>query len=244
MTTDKIMRHLSLIRNAYRFRVPFVRHALFSVPKVISINGKRCKLEFPDELGIKNDFLACVIEDVYGLRKLGSSPQTILDIGANVGFFSMAARSFFPKALIHAYEPNRRIMRALANQASIARFQYFPEALGSRAGTVEIIEEGDSNLARTELAQKGSIIQISLNEAIERMGGFVDVAKIDCEGAEWNLFQAPDCWNNISQIRMEYHLWGKRSFAEVIENMDRLGFEIIWHDSRGESGILWAVKRN
>lgn len=244
MTTGRIIRHLRLIRNAYRFRVPFVRRALFSVPRVIRINGEKCKLEFPDELGIRNDFLACVIEDAYGLRELGFIPQTILDIGANVGFFSMAARSFFPNALIHAYEPNQRIMRALANQASAARFQYFPEAVGSRAETVEIIEGGDSNLARTEVSHQGSTIQISLKEAIDRIGGFVDVAKIDCEGAEWDLFQAPDCWKNISQIRMEYHLWGKRRFTEVVENMDRLGFEITRHDSSGEFGLLWAVKKN
>lgn len=102
-----------------------------------------CDLQFPDELGVKNDFLGCFIEDVYGLREFNFTPRTILDVGANVGFFSMAARSYYPNALIHAYEPNPRIIAALANQARAAAFQYFSEAVGSENGTVEIAENGD-----------------------------------------------------------------------------------------------------
>src|SRR5438874_1183772 len=81
----KIGEHCSRIRNARRFRVPFTRRARFCVPKEIRLNGVMCRLEFPDEGGIKNDFLGCFIEDVYGLSELGFRPRTILDIGANVG---------------------------------------------------------------------------------------------------------------------------------------------------------------
>jgi FkbM family methyltransferase len=201
-----------------------------------------CSLEFPDELGINSDFLACVIEDVYGLRELGFTPRTILDIGANVGFFSLAARSYFPNALIHAYEPNHGIIRALANQAGIAGFQYFSEAIGSRACRVAVVKNGDSNQTRTSLSEEGSTEQVSLKQAIDRMGGFIDVVKIDCEGAEWDLFQASECWENFLHVRMEYHLWGEHSFSEVEENMNRLRFKIIRHMPSGEWGLLWAVK--
>ena len=194
-----------------------------------------------DERGIVNDFLACFIEDVYGLRELGIKPRTILDIGANVGFFSVAARSYYPNAQIHAYEPNPAILWALANQSTFAGFQYFSEAIGSRPGRVTMIETGDSNQARTSISEDGSTKQISLEQAIEGIGGFVDLAKIDCEGAEWDLFRASECWKKILHVRMEYHLWGKHSFSEVSDNLNRLGFEIVRHIPSSEWGLLWAV---
>lgn len=161
MIVRRVIRNFSLIRNARRFRIPFLRKALFRVPSAISINGTMCDLQFPDELGVKNDFLGCFIEDVYGLREFNFTPRTILDVGANVGFFSMAARSYYPNALIHAYEPNPRIIAALASQARAAGFQYFSEAVGSESGAVEIAENGDSNQARTTASESGSIKQVS-----------------------------------------------------------------------------------
>lgn len=242
MILRRVIRNFSLIRNAYRFRVPFIRKALFRVPDAIKINGIMCDLEFPNELGIKNDFLGCFIEDVYGLRELGFTPRTILDIGANVGFFSMAARSYYPNALIHAYEPNQRIIGALANQARAAGFQYFSEAVGSESRTVEIVENGDSNLARTRISENGSTKQVSLKEAIDRMGGFVDVAKVDCEGARMAVISSIRVLEEHFHVRMEYHLLGARGFSDVIENMDRLGFKTIRHVPSGEWGLIWAVK--
>lgn len=244
MAFRRVIRNFTLIRNARRFRIPFLRKALFRVPQTISINGTMCDLQFPDELGIRNDFLGCFIEDAYGLREFNFTPRTILDIGANVGFFSMAARSYYPQAMIHAYEPNPRIIEALANQARAAAFQYFSEAIGPESGTVEIAENGDSNQARTRVSESGSIKQVSLQEAIHRMGGFVDVAKIDCEGAEWQLFEASECWRSISHVRMEYHLPGQRTFSDVIENMERLGFKTIRHVPSGGFGLIWAVKNH
>jgi FkbM family methyltransferase len=241
---EKIGGHYGLIRNARRFGVPFVRRARFRVPGEINLNGVMRKLKFPDEGGIKNDFLACFIEDVYGLRESGVRVRTILDIGANVGFFSVAARSYCPNAQIHAYEPNQAVILALANQSALAEFQYFCEAIGSRSGRVSIIERGDSNQTRTCVSEEGSTPQVSLEQAIDRIGGFVDLAKIDCEGAEWDLFRASESWKKIRHVRMEYHLWGEHSFSEVSENLNRLGFKIVRHTPSSEWGLLWAVNQS
>ena len=75
-----------------------------------------------------------------------------------------------------------------------------------------------------------------------RIGGFVDLVKIDCEGAEWDLFKAKDVWQHISSIRMEYHLWRVHTYAEVVEAMHELGFNIVRHVPSGEWGIVWAQR--
>ena len=85
----------------------------------------------------------------------------VLDIGANIGFFAIAARGYFPEALIHAYEPNPRIIPYLDQQSRIANFKYFPEAVGSVDGRVNLLDSGDSNQARTQTIEDGLINQVS-----------------------------------------------------------------------------------
>ena len=67
------------------------------------------KLSFPDEVGVVNDFLSIFLDDDYRLDRVKWPVGTVLDIGANLGFFSIAARNAFPEATIHAYEPNHEL---------------------------------------------------------------------------------------------------------------------------------------
>src|SRR5580704_11983014 len=105
-----------MARNARRFHVQFHRRASFRPPDEMVINGRRIYLRFPSEEGVKWDFLAVFLEDAYGLSSCRSQVRTILDIGGNVGFFSVAAKHFFPHAVVHTYEPNPRALEYAAVQ--------------------------------------------------------------------------------------------------------------------------------
>jgi len=241
----KILKHIRQIRTARKFNIPFFRRATLKFPKKISLNNNTCELKFPLDRGTKNDYFGCFIQDDYGLRQLAFAPKTILDIGSNMGFFSVAARGYYPEALIHAYEPNPGILEFFEHQAQAAQFQHYCEAVGLKENQVNMtLDSGDSNQARTSASADGQIKQISLKQAIERIGGSVDLAKIDCEGAEWDLFKATDEWKNIGTIRMEYHLWETHKFTEVSDNIKRLGFDIIHHIPDRTWGIIWATKTN
>lgn len=86
--------------------------------------------------------------------------------------------------------------------------------------------------------------QVPLAEVVERLGGRIDLAKIDCEGAEWEMFQAAEPWRRIADVRMEYHLWGPPCFrGEVEQIFSELGFDIYFHNSAGEWGTVWARNR-
>ncbi len=238
----RIYAHVRRLLRARRFRIPFVRAATFRMPKSVRINGRNVEIASPTEHGASSDFLTCFIVDEYGLSDTTAAIKTIADIGANIGFFSMAARSYFPEAEIHAYEPNPRILPYTRQNAAKAGFQLYPEAVGSTAGTVDIEDSSDSNQARTVTAGVGTsgIAQVSLATAVERLGGTIDLAKIDCEGAEWDLFNVPEPWSVIRFVRMEYHLWGKHKYSEVEEAFARLGFKIEHHVSSGEWGTVWC----
>lgn len=236
----KLWLHAGRLTRARRFHVPFTRRARFRIPQQIWLGSRRVSLRVPDEGGITSDFLTCVIDDAYGLARLPSPPCSILDIGANVGFFSMAARAYFPAAIIHSYEPNPRVLGFLRAHALQSEFTCYPEAVGAEDGRVRMDNGGDSNQARTSLADSGGIVQISLKTALQRLGGTIDLAKIDCEGAEWDLFRAEDCWKQIREVRMEYHLWKVRDYRDVLRTFDRLDFTVRRHESSGEFGLVWC----
>ncbi|WP_395750202.1 FkbM family methyltransferase [Prosthecobacter sp.] len=194
--------------------------------------------------GTKEDFFSCFVDDVYGLTKLAPQPRTILDIGANVGFFSLAARGIFPEAQIHAYEPNPRVLDALHANSLAGGFQFYPEAVGAAAGWVSMIDQSDSNQAQTSAlgsADQGGIAQVDLATAIERLGGQVDLLKMDCEGAEWDIFKAVDAWHGVRELRMEYHLTNGRTVADVRHALNALSFDITRQIDQQGFGLVWAT---
>lgn len=216
------------------------------MPDAMLLRGRRIELSYPDEVGVRNDFFVCLIDDEYGLGELSSPIATIVDIGSNMGFFALAARQQFPSAIIQAYEPNSRALSYLSANAAAANCKIYPEAVGASEGWVNINDSGDSNQAQTSVTRdgNGAVAQVALSTVVQRLGGEIHLAKIDCEGAEWDLFEDPSPWSRIKHVRMEYHLWGRRRFTEVQTAFNRLGFAIDYHNPAGEWGTVWAHNRS
>src|SRR5689334_23067364 len=60
-------------------------------------------------------------DDPYRLAAMPRQLRTVLDVGANVGIFSLLARHFFPYAEIHCYEPDPSILPLLLENTKRAR---------------------------------------------------------------------------------------------------------------------------
>lgn len=238
-----MLKQLTYLWNAQRFGVPSMRRASFQMPQSVKIRGRRVPISYPREHGIANDFITCCMSDDYGLAGLRGPVRRILDLGSNVGFFALAARARFPRATIHAYEPNPRALEHLRENAGRCDITVFAEAVGDRDGSVEIIDDGDSNQARTSSSASGAVPLVPLSRAVDRLGAAVDLAKIDCEGAEWDMFREPSGWQCIRNLRMEYHLWGRHEYREVMGQLAELGFSITHHSPSGEWGTVWARRR-
>jgi FkbM family methyltransferase len=228
--------------NALHYGFVFVRARGFNVPEKVRVGSKSVSLHFPQEQGVTTDFFTCFIRNDYGLRQRLAGVRTILDIGANIGFFSVAARSYYPQSLIHAYEPNPRVLPFLKTNTDDLRIAIYPEAVGGDDGHVELFDSGASNQAQTVASEAGTIRQVSLQTAIDRLGGSVDLLKLDCEGAEWEMFKHPEPWMHIRNIRMEYHLFHGETEQDVERNLNSLGFEVThWQPDVG-FGIVWAAR--
>ena len=230
MIIDRLTTLIKRRRVASKLKVDFKRSASFRLPKIIIINDGLCALNLPDENGVKVAFVDLLLDDCYGCRNLRRSRvnvNTILDIGANVGLFGLAARNVFPNAIIHSYEPNHQLEQYLSVQAQSAGFDYYMEAVGLEDGMISLELNEDSVQTRSKQDVSGSVTQLAFRKAIERLGGKVDLLKMDCEGAEWEIFKDKESWKKISNLSMEYHLFGSGQTEQRVRAIiEDLGFTI------------------
>ena len=235
-----------LVRRFLRARtygVCFTGTSSFRMPNALRLNGRTIKLAAPEEIGAGLDFINLALDDEYGLGSLSLRPRTILDIGANFGLFSLLAAHHCPGSRIHAYEPNPRVFPyAVKNLSLVSGVAVFPAAVGSRPGLALVHDESDSRYAKTIVSENGNIEITALRTAIERLGGSVDLLKLDCEGAEWDLFQDPTAFERVKLIRMEYHLIGGRCLDNLTSSVQRLGFQVDRLLQNRGFGIAWLSK--
>jgi FkbM family methyltransferase len=242
---DRIGWYINAQRRARRFGIPFIRRKGFKVPARITVNGQPTSILSPPEHGTAVDFIGLFLDDCYGLETIARRDRgpirRVLDIGANVGWFSVAARSRFPDAAIHAYEPNPTVVPVLRRNVSALDVVVHPEAVGVTAGLVSIdVPSGESNLGRA--VDGGGIRRVALTKALKRLGGGVDLVKLDCEGGEWPMFDDPGPWATIRWLAMEYHLWARRSCThhDASQIVRQLGFEVISQRPIHDCGLMLA----
>src|SRR5213595_2159342 len=88
--------------NSLRFGVPFQRSRDARLPASIRLKGRNIQVHAPREAGVDADFVTIFLDDCYGLLDLALPERAnIVDVGANIGLFSIAARLRFPDAVIH-----------------------------------------------------------------------------------------------------------------------------------------------
>ncbi len=171
------------------------------------------------------------------LKNLPGKP-VVLDLGGNIGLFSLLAASTHPAAEIFAYEPgppNYRLfeMNCLANAALAERIHLCKEAVAGQTRRTEWIFDsnnpGGSGLFATN-GQKFGVQIRAFAEVVNSLPATIDLAKIDIEGAEFELMAAtpPEVWRRIGAVSLELHddPENKMSREEFMKRMASYGFKI------------------
>ena len=230
----------------------YFRNKDFKIPENIKINGRFYPIKFIDSCskGFIYEFTETCLNDCYQLKVLKKhlgNVKIIVDVGANQGLFSLSARQQFPNSAIHDYEPNRGLENILSPNAEKLHSKVYYEAV-TRKDCKVLLEFGETNMhTRTHCSTDGEITGTSLRQVIERAEGKVDLLKLDCEGAEWELFDDEDSWRDIRGLTMEYHLWAKEgsSFNDIKSILEKLNFKILSHNPLSDSfGIVAAIKNS
>jgi FkbM family methyltransferase len=244
----KILTRLLTLRRrkntARQLGFDFHRSADFKLPVEIRVDSRNSRLSLPDDVGTRTAFVDVLLDDCYQLRKLPRHFKKVLDIGAHAGLFSLAARLNFPNAEIHAYEPNPQMQSFLSQQAAAGRFSFFDQAVGLEDGRMSLDSCADSVQTRVHQSAQGEIECISFAKAVARLNGAVDLVKLDCEGAEWEILKDEITWKNVNSLTMEFHLWAGYTLEQLKTRITQLGFEVQDCQLTGEDfGLLLAVKK-
>ena len=233
---------LRLARRHLRARshgVNFVGMKRTTLPGQLVFGGHAAPFAAPLETLFVADFTNVVLDDDYGLLSMSPLPATIVDIGANVGFFTKFARHCFPDATIHAYEPSPSTAAYARSNIEHQLTTLFVEGVAAEAGRAEMEEHGSSNLAQTIAGETGSIVLTSFATLLERIGGRIDLLKVDCEGAEWDFMRDPALFAHVGTIRMEYHLVNGRTLDDVHGLALGIGFRVTKVVANNGFGIAW-----
>ena len=240
---ERLAWYINAQRRARRLGFRFLRRKRFEVPTHLAVNGGSMPIECPGEHGCQADFVGIFLSDCYRLetvKKLEGAIRTVLDVGANCGWFSIAARSHFPCAEIHAYEPNPVTLRGLRRNTRDVGVVVHPEAVGASEGTVAMVCGVETNQGRA--VEGGDIPRTAFRTVLEKLGGTADLVKLDCEGAEWAMFDDPEPWLAVRWLTMEYHLWARdgATHQDAARAVVGLGFQILGRQPTGDYGLLLA----
>lgn len=178
----------------------------------------------------------------YGraMRYLKDQPGSpvVLDLGGNIGLFSLLAASAHSRAQVFSYEPgppNHRLleMNRLANPALSDRICLRTEAVAGRSETVEWFFDDKNPGGSGLFASNGSKFKVQVRafaDVLYELKLPVALAKIDIEGAEFELLSATpaEAWSRISAISLELHddPNGKMTHLDFLNCMKSLGFQI------------------
>jgi len=189
-----------------------------------------------------------VLEDIFLAREYADyfpfyQQVTVVDIGAHYGYFSLfAAANTNSSSKIVAIEPSPSNVEQLKQNLignQVTNVELYPFAIGGKKGEVALFEGKNSNRSIVEgnaLANQksgGRKVAVWTLEALfaELAIDQVDFLKIDCEGAEFEIFETlpTHVFDRISTISMEFHdLKDSSRTADVlIDKLKAHSFEIV-----------------
>jgi FkbM family methyltransferase len=172
--------------------------------------------------------------------------KTIIDLGANAGPFSFAARAFLPDAQIYAFEPLPDCYeRLVKNLTPFGNFTAFQSAIGDQSGQMEMwkseFSESSSILAMGELHKKNfphTANTQAVPVPISRLDDYINkmdlvppiLLKIDVQGYEDKVIKgAVNTLKNIDWVMIEMSFRplyeGQPLFDNIYRSLITSGFK-------------------
>lgn len=194
-----------------------------------------------------------VFENDYRIKKK-RTPMTVIDIGANIGTFSVFAASLNKKNIVYSFEPSTKTYEQLRFNTSINEFtsQITPikKAVYKKKTKLKLFKTENSgmtsisnfrNTNNFEMVETTTLVDIFKENKIRKC----NFMKLDCEGAEYDiLFNAPkSIFKKIDEIAMEYHDFemNNRSFT-LAKYLKDLGYKVslVRHNIENNIGYIYA----
>lgn len=207
-------------------------------------------------------FREVFFDDVYydALPKPPSNSENpvIIDIGANIGMFSLMSFFRYPKAKIFAFEPHPMNFNRLSyykEQYAEFDFQIYQQAVNNTNDPI-VLYSADFNEYNTRSSnyeydfhqEKVEVKSVMLQDVVKQHNlTTIDFMKLDCEGAEFNILYALDdeMLNKINLLSIETHRVDApgHNTKALNEFLTSKGFNTkVEDDPDKRTGYIWAWK--
>lgn len=164
--------------------------------------------------------------------------DTVIDIGANVGFFSILAASLVgPSGTVVAFEPRSETFAQLQRNVAVSGMKNIRArqmaVAGSRGRSLLFVgdDPGISSLFKSvdgkSQSQSEEVATTTVADIMKDEGlAHCNYLKVDCEGGEYAILETlpADLATRIDQITMEIHHIPGRDASELDRRLDDLGF--------------------
>lgn len=178
-----------------------------------------------------NTLSSCMTEDEYGMRGM-DDVDTLVDVGGYLGGLGIGWALDHRGSRVWIVEPLpanvELIERNVAENEVGDRVTVVPRAVGRPGQTQTTIRwgfgddengrhhryVGNSTLSRhSKQHQKATVRTVDLPALVAMAGGHIDVLKVDCEGAEYDLFA--DGAEGVGRIVGEFHS-GRQRLVDLL----------------------------
>lgn len=191
------------------------------------------------------------------LARLNGHP-TMLDVGANVGFFALAAFTKFPKAKIFSFEPHPYCIGELDNyRKQFGQFDWtlVPQAMSKEKAVLQLTTNHPDDFTSTASLIPHERHDHSFSVQADTLAAFldaqqiekVDYLKLDCEGAEYDILYNADkeTLQRIQSACIEAHpsTVSKQSLGHLESFLQEQGFTTATLDANVATGMIYAWRK-
>ncbi len=199
-----------------------------------------------DDVFIRNEYFT-------PLNAIGEG-ATVLDIGANIGAFSIAAANQAKNVRVISFEPHPETFARLRKNVELNKLEnkVIPQnlAVAGRPGTLQLFVHPSISGANTvapyrenlEFVAQGKTVPVTATtletvfktHQIERC----DFLKMDCEGSEFEILESvPDeLIRKVQHLAMEYH----KEPTPLLTRLTKAGFRVTHTPTDSDSGFIYA----
>jgi FkbM family methyltransferase len=234
------LRLFFLVKRPFRILINYINET--SPDFIILRNGIRIKTSSNPHDVIT--FILVFCRQDYGKIKKGSF---IVDVGANIGFFTIYSLMNGAKN-VEAFEPCEETFNVLEENIKFNKFDFRVKlhnlAVSELSNKDVFVPKKSSpyNKIHKENYLEKEMIKvktINLEEAL-RSSAKIDLIKVDCEGAEFEIFSSlsTNFINKVDEIRMELH----GSLEKFLSCFQSKSFRIYRKASNGEASDIWLTR--
>jgi FkbM family methyltransferase len=185
----------------------------------------------------------------------GKPPEIVLDIGANIGFFSLSVFAEYPNSKIYAFEPhpyNFKLLKGRKEKFPQLDWEVVNKAMTGEDGYIKLNTSTLNGFATmASIHQKSSntesveVKAISLESFLQQQDIVnIDLIKLDCEGAEYPiLYNIPDTlFKKIHALCIETHHGEAKNHnaVDLLQFLKSKGYQTNIERENAYTGYIWA----